>query len=85
MPDGSGMPPAFPALNNNPMMQGDDVTAHMEVVINGVPGSAMAAYGKQMTAVDLAAVITYKRNTWEIKQVAWFHLPMYKHSWINSK
>ncbi len=67
MPDGSGMPPAFPALNNNPMLQGDDATAHMDVVINGAPGTAMAAYGKQMTAVDLAAVITYKRNTWENK------------------
>jgi cytochrome c oxidase subunit 2 len=67
MPDGSGMPPAFPALNNSPMMQSDDPTDHLDVVINGVPGTAMSAYGKQMTEADLAAVITYKRNAWENK------------------
>ncbi|MDU1799318.1 MAG: cytochrome c, partial [Pseudomonas aeruginosa] len=37
---------------------------HLEVVFNGVPGTAMAAFGKQLNEVDLAAVITYERNAW---------------------
>lgn len=34
------------------------------MVFNGVPGTAMAAFGKQLNEVDLAAVITYERNAW---------------------
>jgi cytochrome c oxidase subunit 2 len=49
------------------MMPSDDPTDHINGVINGVPGKAMSAYGKQMTEADLAAVITYKRNAWENK------------------
>lgn len=64
MADGSGLPPAFPALNGNDIVLGD-LQEHMRVVIDGVPGTAMAAYGKQMSAVDLAAVLTYKRNAWD--------------------
>jgi cytochrome c oxidase subunit 2 len=30
--------------------------------MNGVPGTAMAAFGPQLSDVDLAAVITYQRN-----------------------
>ncbi len=66
MVDGSGLPPAFPALNGNAIVLGD-IAGHMEVVINGAPGTAMAAYGKQLSTVDLAAVITYKRNAWDNK------------------
>jgi len=35
---------------------------HLEIGINGVPGSAMQAFGGQMNDVDMAAVITYQRN-----------------------
>ena len=35
---------------------------HADRVINGKPGTAMAAFGKQLTATDLAAVITFQRN-----------------------
>ena len=66
MVDGSGLPPAFPALNGNDVVLGD-IEKHMDIMVNGVPGSAMAAYGKQLSAVELAAVITYKRNTWDNK------------------
>ena len=66
MVDGSGLPPAFPALNGNAIVLGD-IAQHMHVVIDGVPGTAMAAYGKQLSAVDLADVITYKRNAWDNK------------------
>jgi cytochrome c oxidase subunit 2 len=34
----------------------------MDIVINGVPGTPMQAFGQQLNAVDIAAVITYERN-----------------------
>jgi len=64
MADGSGLPPAFPALNGTEVVLGD-INKHMDVVINGVPATPMAAYGNQLSAVELAAVITYKRNAWD--------------------
>ncbi len=39
-----------------------DVNTHLEVGINGVPGTAMQAFGGQLNDVDMAAVITYQRN-----------------------
>ena len=35
---------------------------HLDVSINGVPGTAMQAFGGQLNDVDLAAVVTYQRN-----------------------
>ena len=35
---------------------------HLDIGINGVPGTAMQAFGGQMNDVDMAAVITYQRN-----------------------
>lgn len=63
MPNGAGMPPAFPALKGSPIATGD-VAKHIDVVVNGVPGTAMQAFGRQLGEVDLAAVITYERNAW---------------------
>ncbi|HKK56598.1 cytochrome c oxidase subunit II [Marinobacter sp.] len=62
-PDGSGAPPAFPALKDSQIAL-EDMDAHLDVVVNGVPGSAMQAFGNQLSEVDLAAVITYERNAW---------------------
>ncbi|MEQ9396358.1 cytochrome c oxidase subunit II [Haliea sp.] len=39
-----------------------EVSGHLEIGINGVPGSAMQAFGGQINDVDMAAVITYQRN-----------------------
>lgn len=61
--DGSGVPPAFPALVDSAIATGD-IAAHIDVVVNGVPGSAMQAFGPQLSEVDLAAVVTYERNAW---------------------
>lgn len=36
--------------------------AHLDVVVNGVPGTAMQAFGGQLNDVELAAVVTYQRN-----------------------
>ena len=61
--NGEGMPPIFPALKGSDMVL-NDVTAHIDVVVNGVPGTSMAAFGKQLSEVDIAALITYERNAW---------------------
>lgn len=60
---GEGLPPMFPALKGSAIATGE-VGAHIGIVVNGKPGSAMAAFGKQLSEVDLAAVITYERNAW---------------------
>ena len=39
-----------------------DVGTHLDVGIKGVAGTAMQAYGSQLSDVDMAAVITYQRN-----------------------
>ncbi len=60
--DGSGGG-AFPALAGSPVATGD-IQGHMDMVINGVSGTAMQAFGEQLSEADLAAVITYERNAW---------------------
>ena len=62
-PNGAGIPGAFPALNGSKIVKGDK-SAHIERVFNGKPGTAMAAFGKQLSDLDIAAVITYERNNW---------------------
>jgi cytochrome c oxidase subunit 2 len=61
--NGAGIPPAFPALKDSAIALGP-VDKHIEIVVNGVAGSAMQAYGGQLSDVDMAAVITYERNAW---------------------
>ncbi|GDY27686.1 hypothetical protein AHAT_35760 [Agarivorans sp. Toyoura001] len=61
--NGLGLPGVFPALKDSPIALGD-VTKHIEVVVNGEPGTAMQAFGKQLGLKELAAVITYERNAW---------------------
>lgn len=61
--EGQGIPPMFPALKGGPIVLGD-VAKHIDVVVNGVPGTAMQAYGAQLNDADLAAMITYERNAW---------------------
>lgn len=39
-----------------------DVSRHLEVGIRGVAGTAMQAFGGQLSDVDMAAVLTYQRN-----------------------
>uniref|UniRef100_UPI0038B3C676 cytochrome c oxidase subunit II n=1 Tax=Aidingimonas lacisalsi TaxID=2604086 RepID=UPI0038B3C676 len=61
--DGSGSG-QFPALAGNDQML-DDVDWHKDVVVNGVSGTPMAAFGGSLSAVEVAAVITYERNAWD--------------------
>ncbi len=39
-----------------------DIGTHLDVGVNGVPGTMMQAFGGQLNDLDLAAVITYQRN-----------------------
>ncbi|UTW11128.1 cytochrome c oxidase subunit II [Marinobacterium rhizophilum] len=61
--NGLGIPGAFPALAGSPMVT-TDMDAHIDIVLNGKAGTAMQAFAAQLSAVDLAAVITYERNAW---------------------
>ena len=60
---GTGLPPMFPALKGSPVTTGD-VKLHISTVVHGRPGTAMQAFGKQLSLKELAAVITYERNAW---------------------
>jgi cytochrome c oxidase subunit 2 len=64
---GEGMPPTFPALKGSPIVTGP-VEEHINRVMNGKPGTAMQAFKDQLSDDDLAAVITYERNSWGNKQ-----------------
>ncbi len=61
--EGQGMPPLFPALKGSKIATGPK-DAHLNIVFNGKAGTAMAAFGKQLSEVDIAAVVTYERHAW---------------------
>lgn len=60
---GEGMAPVFPALDGTKMVNGPK-QAQIDIVMNGKAGTAMSAFGKQLSDTDVAAVITYTRNAW---------------------
>ena len=62
-PGGTGLPPTFPALKGSKVMSGP-VAEHINIVFNGVSGTAMQAFKSQLSDVDIASVITYERNAW---------------------
>nr|WP_275660526.1 cytochrome c oxidase subunit II [Shewanella sp. Isolate13] len=62
-PNGAGLPGVFPSLIGSPMIKGS-VAGHVDIVLNGKAGTAMQAFAKQLTATEIAAVVTYERNAW---------------------
>ena len=62
---GLGVPPTFPALSGSKVVNGPKQN-QIALVLNGKPGTAMAAFGR-LSDADLAAVITYTRNNWDNK------------------
>lgn len=58
---GVGVPPAFPALAGSAVATGP-IADHVNIVMNGKPGTAMAAFKDQFSDADLASIITYTRN-----------------------
>ena len=61
-PTGAGIPGAFPAMTGSPVATNPDPAEHIDILLNGRAGTAMAAYREQLNDVDIAAVITYERN-----------------------
>jgi len=61
-PTGAGIPGAFPAMTSSAVVTGD-IAGHIDTVVNGKAGTAMAAFKTQLNDVDIAAVITYERNS----------------------
>ena len=61
--NGQGIPNVFPALAGSPVATGD-IAAHLDIVLHGKPGTAMAAWGPQLNDLEIASVITFERNAW---------------------
>ena len=61
--NGQGLPPAFPSLVGGAIVTGD-VSEHIATVVSGRPGTAMVAFGAQLSDEEIAAIITYERNAW---------------------
>jgi len=64
--NGQGVKGAFPALDGSALIK-EPKGRHIEIVLNGKPKTAMAAFGKQLSDTDIAAVITFERNSWSNK------------------
>jgi len=62
-PNGQGLPPAFPSLVGQGISIGP-IENHVDIVMHGKAGTAMQAFSSQLNAAEIAAVITYERNSW---------------------
>jgi len=60
--NGMGVPGAFPALAGSKVVNGP-VADQIKLVLNGKQGTAMASF-KQLSDIEIAAVVTYSRNSW---------------------
>lgn len=62
--DGTGLPPMFPALKGSSVAVGNPISRHLEIILNGIEGSAMQPYRDHLTDEEIAAIATYERNAW---------------------
>jgi cytochrome c oxidase subunit 2 len=60
--NGKGLPGTFPGLDGSKVATGP-AAEHINIVMNGKAGTAMAAF-KHLSDVQIAAVVTYERNSW---------------------
>lgn len=60
--EGKGLPGIYPALDGSAVVNGP-VEEHLDVVLNGRPGTPMQPFKHQLSDADIAAVITYQRNS----------------------
>jgi cytochrome c oxidase subunit 2 len=60
--NGRGAPPAFPPLAGSKIVNGPK-EGHIDIVLNGKANTAMQPFGKQLSDTDIAAVISYERNS----------------------
>ena len=64
--NGQGIAGAFPALSGSKIATGPK-DGHIDIVLNGKAGTAMQAFGKQLSDTEIAAVISYERSAWDNK------------------
>ena len=64
-PTGKGIPGSFPALDGSPVVNGPKAE-QINVVLNGRNGK-MPAWKDTLSVTDIAAAITYTRNSWSNK------------------
>ncbi len=60
--NGMGVPGAFPALSGSKVVNGP-IADQIKLVLHGKQGTAMASF-KQLSDIEIAAVVTYSRNSW---------------------
>jgi len=60
--NGEGVGGVFPALAGNEALA--DATATIEAVLHGRPGTSMPAFGDRLSDAEVAAVVSYIRNSW---------------------
>lgn len=63
--NGQGIPPMYPALKGSSISVGKPISRHIDLILNGVTGSAMQAYKDVLSDTEIAAIVTYERNAWE--------------------
>ncbi len=59
--NGQGIPGTFPALAGGPVTTGD-LGEHISQIIKGK--NLMPPFGEQLSDAEIAAVVTYERNSW---------------------
>jgi cytochrome c oxidase subunit 2 len=61
--DGMGQGSKYPALAGSAIATGV-IEDHLNRVMNGLVDTEMQAWAPQLSDLDIAAVITYERNSW---------------------
>jgi len=70
---GAGVPAAFPPLANDPVVNAQDASSHIRIVLHGLSGKAingvkyeseMPAFAAQLTDEQIAAAIDHERTSW---------------------
>jgi cytochrome c oxidase subunit 2 len=69
--NGEGLPPAFPALNNNAFVTGDPA-GPVTIILNGRKAKigAMPSWKDRFDNRQIAAIVTYIRQAWNNKAQA---------------
>jgi len=62
LPEGQGIEGLFPALNGSAIVNGP-ASEHVNIVLNGK--NMMPVFKAQLNDVDIAAAVTYERNSWD--------------------
>jgi cytochrome c oxidase subunit 2 len=60
--NGKGIPGVFPAIAGSAIATGP-IDEHINIVMFGKPGTSMAAFAGQLNDEEIAAVVTYQRNS----------------------